>query len=175
MKRQNGLWVGYHGSHYRVAQWDLKKIRGMGDYGPGIYFATSEAEAKKHGPFVHRVRIRMVSPLVLTASSPTADEMKRFWRMTGVSEEYQESLGEGGRNLAVDTFELISHVFTAGQIIGALKKLGYDGIVATNEVINKKRARSAMFGEEFGQRIPLFGHTEGDFLIVFDGEQIENA
>lgn len=162
--------TGFHGSTRKFEAFDPSMARRMGDFGPGIYFALDERDAVEHGSFMYVVKLRLQKPMKIGESSPSQSELEAFWRLARVNKEDRRFLGEEGDHVVVATLELIRHAYSPSQITWMLKKLGYDSILISKDVINDKRSRfRSPIMEEYRASA-----VHGDYAIVFDADQVSN-
>jgi hypothetical protein len=125
-----------------------------GDYGPGVYFATKEADAEKYGSDVSKYDITVTKPLKIAPGKPKKAEIAKIQRGLRLTDEDVEC--DDGTHPIARMMELIKGVYHPESVRKFLEKLGYDSIFVANAEIRKQ--------------LP---NAQGDFWIVFDPGNIQ--
>lgn len=153
--------IVYHGSWKRLESFleggGRESVAGqMGDYGPGVYFTTSKADAETFGEVVGKYRVELRKPLVIAPGKPSAAEIARLQRGFRIDDETLEVELEAGNHPVAAMLELMKWVAPAASIRKFLKKLGYDGICVANSEVKKEHPE-----------------MRGDYWIVFDPANVQ--
>jgi len=153
--------IVYHGSTRRLEVFTRgggsEKVAGFGgDYGPGMYFTTSEADAKAFGPVVGKYRIAVEKPLRIAPGKPGKAEIARLQRGLRIDDETLEFSVEEGAHPVAAMMDLMKWAASASSVRKFLEKLGYDGICVANSEIRKEHP-----------------HVKGNYWIVFDPGKIQ--
>ena len=153
-RNPSGTLVGYHGSYTS----SRKPVQSqLGDFGPGIYFASDLEDAQEYGPHVYRAELATRRPLVVVDElTPEMDSIRRALRIT--DEDLEVGDGAPWMTIAGLANALIdAGLVTLRRFTDVIKKAGYDSIVVPARVVREHGA---------------YPESRGGYVIVFDESQI---
>lgn len=164
---------GHHASKERLpGKPDWLRVR-FGDYGPGFYVAEEPAAARIFGSTLHRVRITLRRPLIVTPETSIADVRRLYEGLEmGAVRPFDELVVVAGTNPATLVpwiLKQAKHLFkTPDELRRRLLALGYDGAIVSREAINKIRPLSLFGDDEEDPRKRM-----GDYAVAYDPDAVE--
>lgn len=148
----------YHSSpNPKLTAIDFSKVRRLGDYGPGIYFASDKTDTFGYGGTTYAAQVVVTAPLVLAPDSPSQTEVARIATAFGLAAADVEMLFDADDHPMVSLFGMLEAVdYSSTSVAQVLSGLGYDSVQATNPVVQMRSTKP----------------VHGDYWAIFKPESI---
>lgn len=150
--------IAYHGTSKNMEKPD-KFFMKVFDFGPGLYFSTNPLGAVSYGPVVYKAEITLENPIVLDAQKDDKDLALKISKGAKIW-DYIEM--EQPDHYLLATIKFIAQaiqdgVFSGTAVQNYFKKLGFDGVYVSNNVVVSTNSG---------------GRKDGDFICLFSPSQI---